>query len=95
MRLIDADKAKADLRKDCWTCKVNGSSFCKNDCYINNMCDFLDKQPTAEGIISARDFKKRINNMEYVYLQDCAEDVINAIDCEVTYFKEKQNNGKK
>ena len=95
MRIIDADAAKADIRKDCPNCTVNGSSFCKTECIINLRCEFLDEQPTAKGIISARDFKKRINNMEYVYLQACAEDVIDAIDCEVTYFKEKQNNGKK
>lgn len=45
------------------------------------------------NLISAKDFKKRINNMEYIYLQDCAEDVLDAIDCEVTYFKEKMKGG--
>lgn len=95
MRLIDADAAKADIKKDCPNCTVNGSSFCKTECIINRRCDFLDEQPTVENIINAKDFKKRINNMEYVYLQDSAEDIIDAIDCELTYFKEKQNNGKK
>lgn len=48
-----------------------------------------------EDLISANDFKKRLNNMEYVYLQACYSDLIDAIDCEVTYFKEKMNHGKK
>lgn len=95
MRLIDADWAKKRLREDCPSCTVKGSSFCKNDCYIRTMCNFLDEQPTTECVISAKDFKNRINNKEYVYLQDSAEDVIDAIDCEVTYFKEKQTHGKK
>lgn len=41
----------------------------------------------CEDIISAKDFKERLNNMEYIYLQACYKDVIDAIDCEVTYFK--------
>ena len=48
MRLIDADAAKADIRKDCPNCTVNGSSFCKTECIINRRCDFLDEQPTVE-----------------------------------------------
>ena len=92
MRLIDADKVKIESRKHCIDCNLNGTKHCKT-CVINLICDRLDLQPTAEDIINAKDFKRRINNMEYVYIQDCAEDVIDAIDCEVTYFKEKQNNG--
>lgn len=48
MRLINADAAKAELRKDCQNCAVNGSSFCKTECIINRRCDFLDDQPTVE-----------------------------------------------
>lgn len=47
MRLIDADAAKADIRKDCPNCTVNGSSFCKTECIINLRCEFLDEQPTV------------------------------------------------
>lgn len=94
MRLIDADKVKIDSRKHCINCTLNGTKHCKT-CVVNLICDSLDLQPTVEDIIDAKDFKKRINSMVYIYLQDCAEDVIDAIDCEVTYFKEKMNNGKK
>ena len=95
MRLIDADKLKAAGREQCKTCKINGSKQCKNWCIVNDVCDLLDSAPTATGIINAQDFRNRINNLEYVYLQACADDVLDAIDCEVTYFKEKMNNGKK
>lgn len=94
MRLIDADKVKIESRKHCINCNLNGTKHCKT-CVVNLICERLDLHPTAKDIISAKDFKNRINNMQYVYLQDCAEDVIDAIDCEVTYFKEKMNNGKK
>lgn len=40
-------------------------------------------------LIDADNFKKRLDNMQYVYLQSCYQDVIDAIDCEVTYFKEE------
>lgn len=40
-------------------------------------------------LINADAFKERLNNMYYVYLQDCSEDLIDAIDCEVTYFAEE------
>lgn len=94
MRLIDADKVKIESRKHCINCTLNGTKHCKT-CVVNLICDRLDLQPTAENIINAKDFKKRLNNMQYVYLQACYEDLIDAIDCEVTYFKEKMNNGKK
>lgn len=89
MRLIDADHLKAVIREDCKTCKVNRTEHCKKWCIVNDFCNVLDSTPTANGIISSEDFKKRINSMQYVYIQSCAEDVIDAIDCEVTYFKEK------
>lgn len=95
MRLIDADHLKAVGRECCKTCNINGSQYCKKDCIVNDICNLLDSAPTATGIINAQDFRKRIHNHEYVYLQSCAEDVLDAIDCEVTYFKEKMNNGKK
>lgn len=95
MKLINSDKLKADIRTRCSDCAINGTKYCRAQCTINNICEMIDSQPTVEHIISAKDFKKRINNMEYIYLQDCAEDVIDAIDCEETYFKEKQNHGKK
>ena len=57
--------------------------------YTYRVTSIIDNAPTVEDLISAKDFKKRINNMEYVYIQDCAADVLDAIDCEVTYFKEK------
>lgn len=87
MRLIDAD----ELKKYAIPCEIHNGA-------LTDLCIPLyqiDNVPTITGIINANDFKKRINNMEYIYIQDCAEDVIDAIDCEVTYFKEKQNNGKK
>lgn len=65
--------------------------WCDDVKALNIAIDIL-KRYDIEGIINAKDFKNRINNMQYVYLQDCAQDVIDAIDCEVTYFKEKQNH---
>ena len=82
MRLIDADALKEDINSRFLT---NGEK--------RLLCRIVDKNPTVTGIIDAKDFKKRINNMEYVYIQSCAEDVIDAIDCEVTYFKEKMTKG--
>lgn len=95
MRLIDADYVKAIGREKCKNCVMNGTKHCKIDCIVNDVCDLLDAMPTATGIINAQDFRMRINNMEYIYLQDCANDVLDAIDCEVTYFKEKMSDGKK
>lgn len=95
MKLIDVDKLKADIRTRCSECAINGTKFCRKQCTINNICEVIDLQPTVEDIISAKDFKDRLNNMQYVYLQACYEDLIDAIDCELTYFKEKQNHGKK
>ena len=40
-------------------------------------------------LIDADDFKKRLDNNEYVYLQSCYKDLIDAIECEVTYYKQK------
>lgn len=95
MRLIDADYVKKTIREECLKCKTNGTDFCKKVCFVNQFCELLDTLPTATGIINAQDFRRRINNHEYVYLQACSDDVLDAIDCEVTYFKEKMNNGKK
>lgn len=95
MRLIEVDRLKAVIRESCKTCKINGSEHCKKWCIVNDFCNVLDSAPTATGIINAQDFRARIHNHEYIYLQDCAQDVLDAIDCEVTYFKEKMNNGKK
>lgn len=49
MRLIDADKVKIELSstEKCPSCEVNGTEFCKNDCYVNLMCNLLDKLPTV------------------------------------------------
>ena len=71
MRLIDADKVKIESRKHCINCNLNGTKHCKT-CVVNLICERLDLHPTAKDIISAKDFKNRINNMQYVYLQDCA-----------------------
>jgi hypothetical protein len=40
-------------------------------------------------LIDANAFKKRILSCQYIYLQANKEDIIDAIDCEVTYFKEE------
>ena len=40
-------------------------------------------------LINADAFKMRLDNQYYVYLQACYEDLIDAIDCEVTYFTEE------
>ena len=77
MRLIDADALK--------------NAFYNQECWSNVIEYIIDNAPTVIGIINAEDFKKRINNMEYIYIQSCAEDVIDAIDCEVTYFNEKMS----
>lgn len=84
MRLIDADELKKAMRK-----AKRGHYAAFSDVTLQDIFRVIDNAPTVTGLISAKDFKKRINNMEYVYLQDCAADVLDAIDCEVTYFKEK------
>lgn len=95
MRLIDADELKRALKSNCTPelCHDYRTAWCVACCPHNDFVYLLDNSPTVNDIISAKDFKKRINNMEYIYIQACAKDVIDAIDCEVTYFKEKQNNG--
>lgn len=93
MRLIDADELKEAIEQ--------GEGFSWNSHGKDDLCvrkKYIDNAPTIEpheDLISANDFKKRLNNMEYVYLQACYSDLIDAIDCEVTYFKEKINHGKK
>lgn len=47
MRLIDADKVKAESREHCKTCIINGTKHCKT-CVVNLICDRLDLQPTVE-----------------------------------------------
>ena len=47
MRLINADKVKAESREHCKTCILNGTKQCKT-CVINLICDRLDLQPTIE-----------------------------------------------
>ena len=48
MRLIDADKVKTTAREDCKDCIMNGSVYCKRECFINRVCDYIDAQPTSE-----------------------------------------------
>lgn len=48
MRLIDADKTKATAREDCKDCIMNSSVYCKRECFVNRVCDYIDAQPTAE-----------------------------------------------
>ena len=83
MRLIDADYLKELI-----TDYPEWNKFDKN-----RAIKTIDNAPSIDNLINAEDFKERINNNEYIYLQANAEDIIDAIDCEITYFKEKQNNG--
>ena len=83
MRLIDADQLLSLV--------IDFPEWNKFD--KNRAIRMINEAPTINNIIDVNDFKERINNMQYVYIQDCAEDIIDALDCEVTYFKEKQNNG--
>lgn len=48
MRLINADKVKAESREHCKTCVLNGTKHCDKTCVINLICDRLDLQPTIE-----------------------------------------------
>lgn len=48
MRLINADKVKAESREHCKTCILNGTKHCDKTCVINLICDRLDLQPTVE-----------------------------------------------
>lgn len=47
MRLIDADITKATAREDCKDCIMNGSVYCKRECFINRVCDYIDNIPTV------------------------------------------------
>jgi hypothetical protein len=49
MRLINADKVKAESREHCKTCILNGTKQCKT-CVINLICDRLDLQPTIQEV---------------------------------------------
>lgn len=48
MRLINADKVKAESREHCKTCVLNGTKHCDKTCVINLICDRLDLQPTVK-----------------------------------------------
>ena len=48
MRLINADKVKAESREHCKTCVLNGTKHCDKTCVIHLICDRLDLQPTIE-----------------------------------------------
>lgn len=49
MRLINADKVKAESREHCKTCILNGTKHCKT-CVVNLICDRLDLQPTIQEV---------------------------------------------
>ena len=51
MRLIDADRLKAQFREKCKTCNINGTKHCNGVCVVNIVCDRVDIQPTEERII--------------------------------------------
>lgn len=50
MRLINADKVKAESREHCKTCILNGTKHCDKTCVINLICDRLDLQPTIQEV---------------------------------------------
>lgn len=54
MRLINADKVKAESREHCKTCILNGTKHCDKTCVINLICDRLDLQPTVERVVTTK-----------------------------------------
>lgn len=67
MRLINADKVKAESREHCKTCILNGTKQCKT-CVINLICDRMDLQPTIQEVphddlISRSALKKEVENL--------------------------------
>lgn len=68
MRLINADKVKAESREHCKTCILNGTKHCDKTCVVNLICDRLDLQPTIQEVphddlISRSALKKEVENL--------------------------------
>ena len=102
MRLIDADKAKADLRLGCSICRMNGRLFCKDECIINIECNLLDAQPTAKERPNGKwVYETKLDGIGNWYCSNCYEDKQwigkNSNFCPFcgADMREGKNNGKK
>lgn len=50
MRLINAEKLRAEAIESCKFCHLNGSKYCREKCEINALTKLIDKAPTVEPI---------------------------------------------
>ena len=46
MRLINADKMRAEAVEPCKFCHLNGSKYCREKCEINALLKLIDNAPT-------------------------------------------------
>lgn len=94
MRLINADKVKAESREHCKTCILNGTKQCKT-CVINLICDRLDLQPTIQEVphddlISRKWLIDAIEGRRTYLSYEDARDVIDLIEKAPTVCVGKQ-----
>lgn len=85
MRLINADKVKAESREHCKTCILNGTKHCDKTCVINLICDRLDLQPTIQEVphkdlISRKWLVDAIEGRRTYLSYEDARDVIDLIE---------------
>lgn len=98
MRLINADKVKAESREHCKTCILNGTKHCDKTCVINLICDRLDLQPTAigtnEDFVSRKGLIEAIEGRKTYLSYEDARDVIKLIkNAPKVYDADAYSNG--
>lgn len=47
MRLIDAEKMRAEAVEPCKFCHLNGSKYCREKCETNALMKLIDNAPTV------------------------------------------------
>lgn len=98
MRTVDADQMRVDAIKKCPTCKLNGSSYCKGACPVNEVTKAIDEAQTVEAFTRAELeswlYQIAMNNLDgverdKVFSDDCIE-LINRLDGFERYTKDKR-----
>lgn len=98
MRTVDADQMRVDSVKKCPTCKLNGSSYCRGACPVNEVTKAIDEAQTVEAFTRAELeswlYQIAMNNLDgverdKVFSDDCIE-IINRLDGFERYTKDKR-----
>ena len=92
MRLIDAERMRAEAVEPCKFCHLNGSKYCREKCETNALIKLIDNAPTVKVLKDTR--PQACLNCEYCCYSEMNENGEILIKCNLGQGEKCLDGGK-